>query len=385
MAGALVLLVWAGAPARAAPPDDVAEVPVEGARHLARFRRALSGIERGGRAVVRVLQYGDSHVEGLHFPASVRDALQKRWGAAGTGYLLPRPRRTRTGPGARLRAGPGWERVQVRFVTGAEQGDGRYGLAGAALEGGGPAAWLRGRVTRDVTLELHVLCRPGGGRITIRSGGTSSTVGTVCRRPQLRTHRWSARAGERLAVTAGEGSVRVLGLAGYSSNPGLAWDVLGINGHQASAWLQWDAELTRAQLGRRPPSLVILGYGGNEAFERGLSVQEYRRRLDRVLAVQRNVAPTADCLLVGPLATCPRLPRVVSIREAQREAAAAHGCAFWDAAAVSGGPGSLCRWKRSRPPRVARDGLHLTPHGYRLLGVALAAGLIGALTAEPPY
>ena len=61
----------------------------------------------------------------------------------------------------------------------------------------------------------------------------------------------------------------------------------------------------------------------------------------------------------------PMVPKVV---EAQRRAAMAEGCAFFDTVAAMGGEGSAGRWRRSNPPLLSGDLAHLTFAGQKVIG-----------------
>lgn len=83
----------------------------------------------------------------------------------------------------------------------------------------------------------------------------------------------------------------------------------------------------------------------------------------------RGDAPSGDgvvCQGTGPI------PDII---EVQREAAFEAGCAYFDTYAWMGGPGSMTRWRRARPPLAAGDLVHLTFAGYR----AVAHGIHKAL------
>jgi hypothetical protein len=110
----------------------------------------------------------------------------------------------------------------------------------------------------------------------------------------------------------------------------------------------------------------------------------FRDALDRL----RAGAPEAACLVVTPIdqatrsggtpETKPNLPRMVA---QQRVAAAAAGCAFWDATAAMGGSGSIVRWSRLKPPLAWADLLHLSADGQALVGDLLADAILAGYDA----
>ena len=173
------------------------------------------------------------------------------------------------------------------------------------------------------------------------------------------------------------GGFQVIGyLDRVDRRAGVVYDVLGINGHRASALLAWNEALLAEQLAARAPDLVVLSYGGNEALDPNLALSTYEEQTDAAIARVRRLAPGASCLLVGPLATYEEhASRMSAVTTIQRRLAAAHGCAFWDSAATSGGPGTLGRWGRF-PGMVGHDRLHLGRLGYEEVGRGFVSALL---------
>ncbi len=60
------------------------------------------------------------------------------------------------------------------------------------------------------------------------------------------------------------------------------------------------------------------------------------------------------------------MEKIDTINEAQRQAAVATGCAFWDLRAKMGGKGSMLQWVQAGLAQV--DHVHFTGPGYRVLG-----------------
>jgi lysophospholipase L1-like esterase len=190
--------------------------------------------------------------------------------------------------------------------------------------------------------------------------------------------RWELGAGEHtvhLRVQDGR-PVRLLGVVVENAGSGVVYDVLGINGHRASAILEWDEALLRAQLARRTPDLVILSYGGNEALDPQLGMDRYERKLEQAVARIRSLAPSATLLLVGPLPMCPERPRVAQVAAVQRRVAQRAAAAYWDASRLAGNGASLCSWRHQQPALISGDGLHLSKHGYTLVGQTFTKSLL---------
>lgn len=92
------------------------------------------------------------------------------------------------------------------------------------------------------------------------------------------------------------------------------------------------------------------------------------------------------CLVVAPLDQAevdPRgrvrtIPTVPVLVEAQRRAAFAEGCAFFDTFEAMGGEGAMRKWSRTRPRLALSDYRHATPAGYEIIGNMLYKALLAS-------
>ena len=347
---------------------------------LRHFHRALERLARDPSARVRVMHWGDSNVAADLWTAVTRERLQNRYGHGGSGYLLPRTHGSwHRGP-VRLSTDGGWAVRRRGGRGGLGPHDGLWGIAGVAMEPARPGATLIAAVPEapgERVLELHLLGRRRPGRVRIQvDDGPRTLVSTRRERPQLIVHSTvlDGRA-HRVRVRHAGGVPRVLGLV-VERRSGVVYDVLGINGQRASTLLSWDEPLLRAQLALRRPDLVVLSYGGNEALDPHLGMEQYEAQTRAAVLRMRRLSPEASCLLVGPLATFPRYARRMGrVTQIQARLARELGCAFWDSSMTSGGPGTLRRWVRF-PGMVGADHLHLGPEGYQRVGERFVGALL---------
>lgn len=352
---------------------NVRSVDIEFGERLAHFHEVLRAIARDPDRKVRVLHWGDSNVAADLWTAVARDTLQARFGHGGSGYLLPRNHGSwHRGP-VSLSTSGGWVSRRRGFGRDFGPNDGLWGIAGASIEPTAPGALIRVDVPASEggrTLEVHLLGRPRpAGAVEVKiDGGDWERIPLRRRAPTLVVRRWSLDAREHVVrIRQARGRPRVLGVV-VERERGVVYDVLGINGHRASAILSWSLELLSAQLAERPPDLVVLGYGGNEALDPHLSLDAYARQTRAAVERVRGLAPAASCLLVGPLATYPEhAPRMGRVTEIQRALARELGCGFWDSSLTSGGPGTLRSWARHEG-MVGSDRLHLGRVGYERVG-----------------
>jgi lysophospholipase L1-like esterase len=374
--------------------SHAAERPaIERAERLDHFFAGLRALEAGSeRGLVRVVHLGDSALVADGPTRVVRAALQERFGDGGPGFVVPGTP-WKTYERACLDTG-GSEGFRIERLPRARLEDGRYGLSGVALmsETPGALAWLAsatsGCSARFSRLELFFDRAPGYGRFSVRAdGGEKQVLDTAAPAPALGSYLTELGDGtHRVELEAvGDGPVRLYGAALERAGPGIVYEVHGVvGGHARDYARNADREQLVAQLGRRAPDLVIVQFGTNETEDRPYHPEELTRMLGELLARISAAAPQASCLVLTPYdrgvkrrssGSHENIARAVS---EVRAAARAGRCALFDTYEAMGGPGTIARWVRERPPRAAFDRTHLTPLGAQAIGELLTRALLEA-------
>ncbi|MAQ15313.1 MAG: hypothetical protein CMN30_11035 [Sandaracinus sp.] len=354
------------------------------------LHRALRRAERGeGQA--RLVFYGASHVASDLFTGYIRRELQRRFGDAGHGIILP----AHPWPSYRHRdvdmesSRRNWDSEKVRGGT---RDIDHFGVAGTYVESDRAGAW--GRVSTDdgelgskaSLFDVYYLQQPEGGSFDVFvDGRRTERVSTAGEGTQGGYATYRVPDGEhQLEVrTVGDGMVRFFGVAVERETPGVIVDTLGINGARARYHLLWDDTLYREHLRRRQPDLVVIAYGTNESGDE-VPIERYEQRVREVMTRIRETTPDASCLLVGPSDRPVRRddgsyedrPRTHQLIEAQHRVAVQTGCGFFDLVAFSGGPLSMVEWSAADPAFGAPDHVHYTRRGYERLGQSLLAALL---------
>ena len=354
---------------------DGANIPVENAAALIPFFEQLYRHQRGEETgPVHILHYGDSHTAADEWTGDLRTRFQEKFGDGGSGFSLAgRPWNSYRRMDVRSGSTRGWH---TDGLVG-RAGDGVYGLGGVSLS----AVSAHEAIYLDATaaeFELFYYQQPGGGTLQIYDNGTPLEQISTDGEPGPAYYHLEATPGMHRveAETLDRSPVRLFGWVAENTT-GVTYEELGINGAEASIILGWNEETLRSNIERRNPALIVLAYGTNEAGRKDWTLESYREMYSNLIARLRADAPTATILVVGPADRTQKvrkvgwqtMEKIDVIAEAQRQAALANGCAFWNLKAKMGGNGSMLKWVAAGMAQA--DHVHFTGPGYRMIGDAV--------------
>ena len=373
------------APSTAASPAPHGE----GAGHLRTFFEALDALPTAAAGDhVRVAWWGDSAIVSDGYTGALRHALQERFGDGGPGFTLVAPDFAGyLRKGVRLKRHH-WE---VMSVLKGGRKDGHYGYGGvvATSYGGAGSTFTTPEPRIDRVLVYHrQTSRTGGLQLFVDTaqqptfslpksrGTTGDSVWTVPLGKPVRSVRLRA---------AGGGLSMLYGVSLERDAPGLVLDALGLVGLRARRWRKADEQHLSDQVAARGLDLIVVAFGGNERVDSNLTVDRHATEIGETVRRFRGGAPSASCLIVGPIAHAKRRstrldPRLTSIYAAQRQAAESEGCAFFDTIAAMGGEQAVAHFKSKR--LLGRDLAHLTPAGHAVVGGLISDWLLAAYQAH---
>ncbi len=329
-------------------------------------------------AVTRIVHYGDSPTTADLITGDVRLLLQKRFGDAGHGFVLPaKPWAWYQHTGVRI-SGSGWKILPASHF---EAHDGLFGLGGVTFTGQ-TGAWSRlvFQTSGHTDFEIWFLRQPGGGAFTVQADG--QPLGSVDTAADEQAPGFAAfhsvASVDNLELRVDEGTVRLFGISAAKPGPGVVYDSLGLNGASITVLSRmFNREHWAEELRHRNPQLVIVNYGTNEAdFDKFID-HGYEAELREAIARIRAALPRTSILVMSPMdrgyfsgpgeiATMPTIPRLVAI---ERRVAAETGCGFFDTFAAMGGAGTMARWYAAQPRLVSADFIHPTPQGGRIVAL----------------
>lgn len=381
-----------GAPVNIPKPRQAIEDPCLDGGACARramdgFYAQLAATEAGKAAApARVSYYGDSVSATDQLPGRVRARLQDAFGDGGPGFVYAaRPHRFNHNHTVD-QTERGWAAYAVSTVA---VGDSLYGVGGSTAEAIGDGSIKikpktpSGKVSH---IDVYYLAQPHGGTAELSvDGQVQATIDTGADAKRAGFHAIDVPdAAHKIELKVTGGRVRLFGLT-LERPGGVVVDNMAIVSATAKNEGQNQVDHWKNQLGHRAADLVIVMLGTNEAewlFGGHKAMAEYQGVFEKLLAPIRAGRPGAACLVVAPLdqaelkdeklVSRPVMPHMV---EAQRRAAAAQGCAFYDTYTWQGGKGSALKWNRRG--LVGTDFQHLSEKGSAMV----ADGLVDALLA----
>ena len=383
------------------PPSDKLglDIAIEDrdGKSMQALHRALARAE-AGEGQARLLFFGASHVASDLFTGYIRRELQRRYGDAGHGFVVPvHPWRTYRHRDINIESdGKRWETHRIRVGDSEVESLGIAGVAMASRFAGSFGAVSTTEENENGRsadfFELYYMQHPRGGDLDVLIDGRRarrvSTRGSRTR-PAYATFR-VPDGGHRFELrTLSRRPVWLFGVAVERDRPGVIVDTLGINGSRARYQLLWHDGIYREHLQRRKPDLVVLAYGTNESGDES-PIEDYERDLRTVVKRVRETVPEASCLLIGPSDRPMQVEervfedrsRTTRVIEVQHRVALDHGCGFFDLVAFQGGSLSMIQWAANDPAYASQDHIHYTRLGYQRLGEVLLSALLDGMPAS---
>jgi len=360
---------------------------IEGGKYLAPFFDSLKALQASpGSSEVRILHFGDSHTAADIFTNTVRTLFQDRFGNGGAGFSLAGyPFKGYRIHGTRREMSTGWS-VLGTYLP--DIGDAMVGMGGVSMQTAHSGDWVS-LDTMASSLRVQYLIQPGGGDIAIYDGDTLlQTVPTAGDNYAGGVFTTNVTPGDHHfeVRTLNSAPVRLLGFVTENTG-GITYEAMGINGAEASIFLRWNEAIQQEIIQDRPPSLIVLDYGTNEASDHTWTEEGYETMFQNIILRCRQLAPGVPILVIGPPDRALRVGRhgweefagVDRIINAQRAVCRKMGCAFWDWRKRMGGFGSMREWTATGWAQP--DHTHFTTDGYNELAAAFFSDIFRQYTA----
>ncbi len=332
------------------------------------FYKALSQRAALNRPV-RIAYFGDSFIEGDIITADLREALQKRFGGCGVGFVDIASPFIELRPTVRHEAAhwtdhnildkDGYDATKIGLSC-------RYAVpdSGAYVSYRGVKSYAR-LDSFDVATLYLMSSSPAIVCITAsnRPAESRHTEGT----DRLEKAETRGRMGRVSFSVMGEATCFGAALEGES---GIILDNFSLRGSSGTLLAQIPERHLKQLFAERPYDLFILQFGLNVASKDVMEYDYYTSQMKRVVAHLRSTCPEAGILIIGigdredkidgVLRT---MPCVKALASYQQALAAEEGVAFWNLYEAMGGEGSIRRMAEAHPAEAAKDYTHINRRG----------------------
>ncbi|WP_288005496.1 GDSL-type esterase/lipase family protein [Thermonema sp.] len=348
------------------------------------FIQALDSLIQYRNRPVRILHFGDSHIQADFFPHRLRQQLQQNplLGNAGRGYFFP----------ARL-AGAGADPLNIpgQYYFGTWHGcrsiiskdSCQCGIAGMNA--------LTFQAMAGYTFALdsaYAGCR----RIKVYYDTQSDSTFYPLLWAGMRWHmprRIHRRGYAEFVVDApapytlgfqrlrlAQRYFRLQGIVIENDAAGILYHSAGLNGATVSSYLR--CSQLAVQIAALQPDLVIVSLGTNDAYRQYFDDRRFKEQYRELIRQIRRAVPRCSILLTTP-GDCyfqrrhPN-PHIATAVQRLKELAQEEDLLLWDWFAVMGGKGSIYAWKQAGLANP--DLVHLLQPGYELQANLLYSALM---------
>lgn len=336
-----------------------------------------------GNRKLKILHFGDSHIQADISSGYVRERLQEIFGYGGRGLVFPfKAAATHAAYDYKTYCSGKWE------YTKSIQKDTRFemGMIGATIHTTDSNASFKfvfreGFIRENFSL-IKIYCKQDSLSfdIKVKTSSVETPVLVDCNdvsneNPYVAIKISKATDTIEVFVTKTEARQKFFECYGLmiesDNNSGVLYNSTGINGAGYISFLR--QQLFAQQLKELNPDLVIIDLGANDFSARGYNDTEMENNLTKIINIIRNSAPETAILISNAQDIYYRRKYNVvqcnDFMEMTKRVAKKHQCAFYNYYQVSGGRRSMDKWYSNGLAR--NDKVHLSAPGYYIRGELL--------------
>jgi len=356
--------------------EPSAKARIDGMMVIEDYTAAADGLQKVKKALAsgnaRIAVMGDSYIEGDILTQDIRSQLQSKYGGRGVGFV----------PGHSVASG--FRRTIRQSDTGLtphtmqkSHSSKYFNITGEYFTANGPAkVSYKSSRKWDVSRLLYIA--PAEGTITFRTD-TSEFIVDIVPGEQVQQYRLPERTG------LFEMEINCPGLVYLGSwlegNGGIGVDCMSVRGNSGVNNRHLNADLASQMRQYVDYDLIILEYGINALTSEQTEYGHFGKILQQIVEKVRQCYPRAQIMIMGigdrgqkfqgEVHSMPTAPAMV---EAQRNAAIAAGCLFFDTREAMGGQDAIVDWKKRGIANS--DYIHINSAG----GKIIATEIVNALT-----
>lgn len=356
-----------------------------------RFKTFFGKLKNCSNSKVRILHYGDSQIEGDRITGYLRNLMQKRFGGSGPG-LMPATPPIAKSSAVKHTASNNWRQYSIYQKKDTSLHHSAFGIMGYFGRFTPESAWIEFSESEQAyrSVRNFTQCRVYYGNantdFTVKGYINNNLKWFEEIKPTADTKMFNwdfEQVPKRFRIEFdGIESPDIYAIT-LDSPTGVAVDNLPFRGSKGTEFVKLNLAQMK-QMGRYlPVGLIIYEFGVNAVANNSRNYNYYEENLRKQLRYLKKVWPKADILIVGVSDMSEKngdgyvtRSSVRKVIEAQRNAAFAEGCAFWNLYEAMGGYNSMPVWVNSH--MAQKDYTHFNREG----GHRVAQMLFDAIMAE---
>lgn len=356
-------------------------------KEFVQFFKQLETANKGTEPL-RVLHYGDSQIEGDRISSVLREQFQATYGGNGAG-MIPVNEPCQSRSSIQIKTGGDWKRKQVFGSKSGKLANGQYGVLGfshrfstadfdsLATDTARAQIFLSPMYTAFKRASdyqhIKVLYR-ALGHATMSIDGSPHVLSS---QGNVMLNSYPVEGNKHELNFENTFGLEVFALMVDGKN-GVAVDNIAVRGSSGLIFSKMDKKHLKEQYELLNAGLIIYQFGVNVIPNIRAEYSYYQKQINRELAVLKSLNPGVPVLVIGPsdmsrkedgnYVSYPNIPLII---EAQKEAAEANGCAFWDLYEAMGGLNSMPLWVNAQPALAQKDHIHFSSKGANVVGQKL--------------
>lgn len=349
----------------------------------------LLKLKSGETNRVSILHIGDSHIQPDFITSIMRTNLQKAFGNAGRGLIVPiKVANSNEAFNYKTSSNLPWSRKRLVY---ANDSNFVYGIGGHTIRTNNDSSYIKVKTFNYPPLnyaftKFAVFHLTDSAAFVMMLTDTADQflelAKSTTETPNFSSAVLPAETNDvvlrLIRADTVQNHATIFGFVAENDSAGVLVHTVGVNGAEAYQFVQ--ARYFADQAKVLSPDLIIVSLGTNEAQRRPFDKALTEARLDSLVRMLRTTKPSTSILLTTPPDSYYRRkyynPSIASMHEIIVEYAAKNDLAVWDLFSMAGGFKSCYQWKKYGYMR--KDGVHFTRAGYELQGSLLYQAFVNA-------
>jgi hypothetical protein len=339
---------------------------------------------------MHILHFGDSQIEGDRVSSYLRNQFQRRFGGAGMG-MMPI---VANGPASlpyTYEISDGWVRYSAQDKV-KKSDNNHYGIylsyykiKSSVVNGADTFnGWvnLKWSNTSNPLIGRFTTCKMYFGNVTapfcveLIQKDSVLNKKTISKSSAFDCITWNFKRSEKdlYIKLSGTESPDFYGVS-LTCGSGISFDNIPLRGSSGLEFTSADKLFFRRVVKNLNVKLLIMQFGVNVVPYVTSNYSFYEKGFSNQLNFLKSIDPDLQIIVMGVGDAAQQTdngiesyPNIEKIRDAQRRAAFANGCAFWDSYEAMGGKNSIYSWVHADPPLAQKDYTHLTRAGAQIIG-----------------